>query len=131
MWNEPTLEELEALQMPRIEIVTRKAYQHRKVYMHFFNEEYDFFTGGYDSESHELFGYSIRNNSQGAEWGVWRRAHLDKLVSMKSSTEAELTRNLNFQPCRANDVEKIRLSEEYQENLRKEWEEYNSQCDKQ
>jgi len=119
MWNEPTIEEIKALQMPSIREVSRKRRDRRDVYLQFFNDEEDFFAAAFDPDSQRFFGYRATLVAYGTSClGAWSRHPFSELVTKQSSTGAEFTRNLNFVPCRAYDVRKIRGCEEQVENYR-------------
>ncbi len=110
MWNEPTLEELATFEMPSTQKVLSTAYRHRKVYLHFFSDEEDYFVGGYDSDARHVVCYETFLDGKGRYVGGWELRRLyDELLTRKSSTGAELTRNINFVPCRASSITKIQV----------------------
>ena len=94
MLNEPTLEELAALELPSVTDVTRRAYKCRQVYTHFFSDEDEFFAAGFDPERGMFVGYSISRHEDGAMYGAWMKTPFDELRTEVTTSGAEFVWNV-------------------------------------
>ena len=80
--------------------------------MHFFIGGCDWYAAEYYPEEKLFFGFAILNNDlQNAEWGYFS---LQELSDLKIKF-LEVDRDLHFTPCKAMEIEKIRMAEGWQE----------------
>ena len=108
MWNKPSKEELAKL--PAFYSTEEVPLKEKIIHMHFFIGGCDWYATEYDGEKQLFFGFAILNNDyEMAEWGYFSLRELDEL----KVKFLEIDRDLHFTPCKACEIEKIRIAERW------------------
>ncbi len=104
MRNKPT--ESELAELCEIPVAEKTPLEERVIHMHFFLGKSDLYVSAYDPQRQMFFGYFIPNNDyETAGWGQFSLEEMDRL---RLAPDLEVTRNLDWKPKRAMDVDRIR-----------------------
>ena len=120
MNNDQLIERIQEYGLPSIADVTKKSRPSRSLKMHFFDDDGEFYASGFDLESRRgpvLFGYNIHWGPKLSVSGAWKRVTVDYLATKTSEAGANYVLNENFQSCRAKDLQKYRVCEEFWDTL--------------
>jgi len=117
MWNKPTTEELSKI--PALYSSEDVPLREKMIYMHFFIGGSDWYAAEYDPNEGIFFGFAVLNNDlEMAEWGYFS---LEELSDLKVKF-VEIDRDLHFTPCKAVDIEDIRIAQGWEKGESREYE---------
>ena len=104
MYNEPTQKELE--EIPRLYSGEDVSLLDKKIHMHLFIGNCDWYIAEFDPADRLFFGFAILGDDyQNAEWGY---ISLDELLALRTAQGFEIDRDLYWQPKKAGEIERIR-----------------------
>ena len=104
MRNKPA--ESELAELCEIPIAENTPLEERIIHMHFFLGNSDLYVSAYDLQRQMFFGYFIPNNDY--EKAAWGQFSLEEMDRLRLAPDLEVTRNLDWRPKRAMDVDRIR-----------------------
>jgi len=117
MWNKPTIEELSKI--PALYSSEDIPLREKMIYMHFFIGGSDWYATEYDPNENIFFGFAVLNNDlEMAEWGYFS---LEELSDLKVKF-VEVDRDMHFTPCKAIDIENIRIAQGWEKGESREYE---------
>jgi hypothetical protein len=104
MWNEPSMDLLKKLQIPKIYATDFIRSEDKLIFVHFFIGGCDWFIAEFDYED-SFYGYAILNcDLMNAEWGYILFSELRE-IKLKNGLEVEF--DLHWEVKRANKISKI------------------------
>jgi len=102
MWNIPTEKQLSKI--PKLYETEGKKLADKKIHMHFFLADSDWYIAEYDGED-TFYGFAILNGwTDAAEWGY---INFSDLKNLKIPPGFEVDRDIHWKPVKASEIEKI------------------------
>ena len=115
MINRP--EESELLKLAQIEVDKNTPLEERVMHMHFFLDGHDWYLSEYNPFSRTFFGYYVPHDQY--HKACWGHFNIDDLYYMRDYKNRRVTRNTDWMPRRAMEIDRIRDAHTWQKSQRK------------
>jgi len=115
MINRPN--ESELLKLAQNKIHKNTPLEERVMHMHFFLDGHDWYLSEYDPLSRTFFGYVVPQDQY--HKAGWSRFSIDDLYQMRGHKNRRVTRNTDWIPRRAMEIDRIRDAHAWQNSQRR------------
>ena len=103
MWNVPTAKQLSKIS--ELYSTEKIPLRDKKIYLHFFLRDCDWYIAEFDEENGLFWGYAILNGDlQNSEWGY---ISYQELKDIKIDGWLEVDREIHWKVCKASEIDKI------------------------
>jgi len=101
----------------QIKIDKNTPLEERVIHMHFFMDGHDWYLSEYDPISRTFYGYYVPQDQY--HRACWGRFNIDDLYYMRDHKNRRVTRNTDWMPRRAMDIDRVRDAHDWQKSQRR------------